>query len=77
MNERPNDLTMWTIYKSPFDYPDKYVVRQHIVRSGVVVASPKCVVVWTLADARKQVPHGLVNLGRMDEDEPQIVETWV
>ncbi len=77
MNEHPEDLSMWTIYEKPLDYPDHFVVRKHIVRGGETFPTHTVVITETLEAARKAVPPGLHNLGRQPEDEAQIVETWV
>ncbi len=28
-------LSIWTIYRKPFDYPDKFVARRFVVAAGV------------------------------------------
>lgn len=68
-----SDLRTWTIYKHPFDHPDKYVVR------GWTNSTPdkEAQVADTLAEARELIPVGLTRFPRKPEDDPVIVETWL
>ena len=67
-------LVMWTIYRSPADYPTvPYVVRSWAVGPGVGELGFGD----TLAEVRGYLPEGLVQIPRSPEDEPQIVETWI
>ena len=67
-------ITIWTIYQSPSDYPDRWVVRAFTVPGG---PRPEHFVCDTLEHARACVPAGLFRLPRMENDEPQIYETWL
>lgn len=75
-NEQP--LEMFVIYDRPHDSPDGFFVRSWKVLPGIV-APGKAVGrdLQTLDDARALVPSGLVNIGRMDDDDAKIVEVWV
>lgn len=71
-------LNMFTIYRRPKDYPDKFVVRRWVIAGG----EPKpddlpLAVVASLEEARRVLPPGLHCLGRGDNDDPCIVESWV
>lgn len=72
-------LMLYVIYRNPRDYPGKFVVREHAVThdTGIVIVDPPLAVVGSLAAARNAVPAGLYNMGRMADDEPQIVEVWI
>jgi hypothetical protein len=72
-------LRMWVIYERPLDYPDWYVLRAWDIVEGVPVGVPEreAQLASTLAAARELLPPGLYNIGRQEEDEPQIVEVWV
>ena len=67
-------ITIWTIYQSPSDYPDRWVLRAFDVPGG---PRQECVVCDTLDQVRACVPPGLFRLSRMPNDEPQIYETWL
>lgn len=73
-------LEMWTIYENPSDYPGKFVVRKCVVHQGELeprqARNPKSVC-DTLEEARGAIPLWLVNLGRKEQDDPCIVETWI
>lgn len=74
-------LDIWTVYRHPTDYPDKYVARKFTVggggTGGIVRASTDMFVEDTLEDVRALIPSGLVCLERDNRDEPHIVETWI
>ena len=75
-----NVLRSYTIYRSPGDWPGKYVVRRFSISAEHPDPVPDPVplaVVDTLEQAREAIPLGLVNIHRYLEDEPQIVETWI
>lgn len=70
MKEKP---ILWTIYKHPSDYPDKYVARKFILdkpTSEILIGD-------TLEEIRKMLPLGLTRFDRNPEDDPVIVETWI
>jgi hypothetical protein len=76
-NAMSEPLTLYTIYERPRDYPDHFVLREHHVTGDGNCPSLVACIGPSLEAVRKFVPDGTVNLGRMPQDEPQIVETWV
>lgn len=67
-------MPLIVITKHPEDYPDKYVTRLFDLGKG----TPYCVLSNTLQQARKAIPQPrFMNIGRQEEDDPVIVETWV
>lgn len=74
MNEQ---LTIWTLFKQPSDFPRHYVMRKHFVTAGKTVPNQRCELFDSLAEARSRLPRGLHNLGRMEQDDPVIVESWI
>jgi len=71
------ELAIWTIYKSPTDFPGKFVARKHVVGAGSSRATDDHYVADSLADARGMIPPFLHNLGRQPGDDPVIVESWI
>lgn len=75
--------TLWVVYERPLDYPDGFVIRAHYVvrdtqgRTLTAVARVAHCVGPTLESVRRLLPPGLHPLGRMPNDEPQIVEVWI
>lgn len=70
-------LCMYTIYKHPADYPNKYVVRRSAIGEGDVKHDREpLIVAETLLDARAVIPWGLTCLSRHPNDEAQIFEVW-
>jgi len=71
-------LSLWVIYKSPRDYPGKYVIReQRVLDGGKIWISPVCDLARDLREAREKLPIGLYPLGRMEGDDPAIAEVWI
>jgi hypothetical protein len=70
-------LQLFTVYRYPSDYPDKYVLRRwDIGRNGSRATS------WVrtadmLEEIRSFVPYGLCRMMRNPEDDPCIEETWI
>jgi hypothetical protein len=63
---------IYVIYRSPRDFPRKIVVRAWYGN----VPSPVQVVLDTVDDARA-ILNGLSCLGRSENDDPCIVESWI
>lgn len=73
-----NELFIYTVYSSPADFPDKFVMRRfNIGRGGEALPSNEVFVSDTLEGVRQSVPEGAMCLGREDGDDPVIVESWV
>lgn len=74
------NLSMWTVYEKPDDYPNEYVARRWIVGpkgqqlSGEAYVSNR--LDWLRAYLLEQFP-GMVRLGRSPGDDSKIVETWI
>lgn len=65
---------MWVVYDHPKDFPHCFVARRWSgeTPTGDVIVSPDLEQVRWVLEMR-----GLVCLKRMDDDVPQIVETWL
>lgn len=72
-------LPMFVIYERPIDAPSHYVTRRwNIVSGGEAVPELTASYATTLREARAALPRtGLINVGRMPDDDPKIVEAWV
>jgi hypothetical protein len=69
-------MTLWTIYRHPLDYPGSYVARLFTLDAPtehVLVSDTLDHLRAMLLDAYP----GLVCICRSENDEPQIVETWL
>jgi len=80
--ELENAFTMFTIFKSPSDYPGSYVVRRfRIVGLGIIPDPDPLAVCDSLGSARLAIQDlgrpGLVCVPAQPDDEPQIVESWM
>ena len=68
---------IWVIYKRPTDYPNvPFVMREHHMVNGKVIASPKTWQGSNIGQVRKNIPEGKTRMERSETDEPQIVEWW-
>jgi hypothetical protein len=73
-----SDLTMWTIYQAPADFPEGFVTRPWMVRSGGGGPVPGMAhLSRSLEEAREVVPAGLYRMDRQPGDDATIVETWI
>ena len=72
-------IEVFVIYAHPLDAPDGFVVRRQLVEAGEIhidLGPPKSLP--TLSAARAAVPHEAGTcIGRMEEDDPCIVEVWL
>lgn len=68
-------LDIWTIYRHPRDYPDKYVARKTVVPPGT--PTNDMFIAGSLDEARALLPRGLHRMPRSAEDDPVIVEVWL
>ena len=76
MNDK--QLTMWTVYDHPEDFPDAFIAREWLVTSSGAVASGTVIKSRSLARIRHELAsYGLTCLTRSPEDDPVIVETWI
>jgi hypothetical protein len=67
-------LTIWTVYRSPKDYPGHWVLRAHDVPGG---PRTDCFVSKTYLGVVGHLPAGVVKLMPTENDDPVIFETWV
>lgn len=71
-------LWMFVIYDHPKDYPDEFVCRRCTMENGRIMFEPTLFASGpTLDSVRLQLPPGEVCLGRSENDDPMIVETWL
>ncbi len=71
-------LRMWTVYRHPRDYPDKYVARLWEHDADGPRATGSIVIADELERLQDEMMMtGLVKLMRRPEDDPVIVETWL
>lgn len=62
-----------TIYNEPSDYPECIIARLFDAN----IATQYHVIADTLEEMRTLIPQDMVNIGRMAEDDPVIIEVWV
>lgn len=77
MNDDDREISLYTIFERPLDFPNSFVVRRFKTLGGTVKTCELVAVAPTLEAARAALPPGLFNLRRKDQDEPHIVETWI
>src|SRR5258708_31588843 len=70
-------LSMYTIYDHPLDYPDHFVVRRWEIGASTTTPTDDVQLARTLEGARQLVPVGCAPLPRHEADDATIVETWV
>jgi hypothetical protein len=68
---------MWVIYDKPRDHPHGHIARRWITGPEKPRATDD-VVIGRLELMREAFAHfGYTCLGRMEDDDPTIVETWL
>jgi len=70
------ELSMYTIYEHPKDYPDNYIVRRWVAKNGFTEPR-EAILTDTLDEARRVVPYGLYRMEPDPTDDTTIVETWI
>lgn len=67
------ELSIWTVYAHPSDFPDCYVARRFVRETPTddVLVAP------TLNELRMMLPPGLYRMPRNEFDEVNIVEVWI
>jgi hypothetical protein len=71
-------LSMWTVYERPPDYVCGYVARQFEITGKGPAPTQMTLKCLELEPIREKLARaGLIRLPRNEDDEPQIVETWL
>jgi hypothetical protein len=73
-------LVMWKVYKHPKDYPGEYVARKFVITEDFYRPSNESISSRSLRDVRnvlRSLYRGLIQLKRLPDDEPHIVEVWL
>jgi len=71
-----DSLSIWTVYESPLDYPERFVARRWTINPA---PSPTddVIVADDMSSLQAMMPPGMVRMPRQPGDDPVIVETWV
>ena len=73
-----NEITMYTVYDHPKDYPDSWVLRGWVVGPGIEPEEIPLLYVSDYEDIRFEMEQrGLTCILRKPEDDPCIKETWI
>lgn len=71
-------MIMVAVYKNPHDFPHKYVGRVWFIGKGKHWASNDMYVVRdTIEEVRAAVPKWMTRLGRSEDEDPVVVETYM
>ncbi len=73
------NLSLWTIYDHPSDYPDHYVAREYLVTPDGPVRTDNIMLSADVERLREcfLAEMGLACLSRSPEDDPTIMEIWL
>lgn len=77
---REDELSGWTIFDHPSDYPQHFVVRRFAIGKGEVTPTADVFLADSLDAARAGLlcrHRGLTCFSRWAEDDPVIVEMWL
>lgn len=72
-------MSFWVIYDHPRDYPDHIMMRVWKVVPGNPNPVPQgdARLFDNIEQARESLPKGLYNIGRYEQDDPNIAEVWI
>jgi hypothetical protein len=72
-------LAIWTVYRHPSDYPDKFVARRFDIDGDGARPTASIITAPNLETLRDILEFELLltRLDRHPVDEPQIVECWL
>jgi hypothetical protein len=72
-------VALWVIYDHPTDFPDHFVVRKwnRMGGSTTLAEGLNCWQACSLEEARRFIPPEAINIGRLKQDDPVIVEVWI
>lgn len=72
------ELSCWTIYERPRDYPNCYVARRFALKEGEPNPTTEHLISHNLEALRGFMQrNGLALIPRSEGDDPVIVETWM
>lgn len=73
------NLSLFTVYDHPKDFPDHFVCRRFDIVDGDVKPTGDFIKRKTLAGIRKVMNNmnNLTPIPRSEEDDPNIIETWI
>lgn len=63
----------WVIFK---DGARGFYVRHFYLGGSIILSTDEVIEGKNVDDVRARLPEGLINLGRGDNDEPDVMETW-
>ena len=71
-------LSMWTVYRRPRDYPDRWVARRfEIGARSDPLPTNDMFVANSLPELRALLPSGLACIPRSPGDDFVVVESWI
>ena len=73
-------LVMWTVYEHPKDCPGEYVARKFVITEDFYGPTYESISSRSLRDVRnvlRRLYRGLIQLKRLPDDGPDIVEVWL
>ena len=73
-------LVMWRVYKHPKDYPGEYVARKLLITEDFYGPTYESISSRSFRDVRnvlRSLYRGLIQLKRLPDDGPEIVEVWL
>lgn len=74
---RRDSLPMWVVCRpTTSDFSGQWTARMHLTLP-MPQFTDLLIVAANLDEVRRQLPPGLINLGRQAEDDPVIEEVWV
>lgn len=70
-------MVTYTIFKSPKDYPGKYVRRMQLIVAGGIILNGSVKVSSDYDEVTKDIRNNCIRIWPCETDDPSVVETWM
>lgn len=70
-------LKTYTVFYSPTDFPQQYVIREFHVSAGTIIPKDIIAIGNSIDEVRAKLPQGLLRIIKSECDLPSIVEMWI
>lgn len=71
------DLPMIVLYDKPKDFPEHFVARIFNISHGNVQATDMCMIAGSAEEIRTGIPPRFARIERHEDDDANIVESWL
>lgn len=70
-------LDIWKVYRSPRDCPGQFVARRYMRRAGHLAMTADRITAPSLAELRRRLPAGLMQIPSGETERRDVLEVWI